>query len=97
MHLCCKSPQIDSTLSGRNHHHYSLYLLYMAREAQAGFGQGDHYDDADDDEDDEDDVDLLLLDGEASREVEAGMRRVWIFQATSFSRVDPSQQRVLRI
>ena len=41
--------------------------------------------------------DLLLLDSEASGEVEAGVRRVWIFEAAGFSRVDSSQQRVLII
>ena len=43
------------------------------------FGQDDH------------DDDLLLLDSEASGEVEAGMRRVWVFEAASFARVDSSQ------
>ena len=66
----------------------------MTREAQARFGKDDGKDDDDnddeDDYDDNDDDDLLLLDSEASGEVEAGMRRVWIFQASSFSWVDPS-------
>ena len=45
----------------------------------------------------DDDDDLLLLDSETSGEVKASMRRVWIFQAAGFTRVDSSQQRVLRI
>ena len=47
--------------------------------------------------DDDKNGDLLLLDSEASGEVETGVRRVWIFQAAGFSRVDSSQQRVLVI
>ena len=43
----------------------------------------------------DDDGDLLLLNSEASGEVEAGVRRVWVFEAASFARVDSSQQRVL--
>ena len=41
-------------------------------------------------QDDDNDAYLFLLDSEASGEVEASMRRVWIFQAASFPRINSS-------
>ena len=46
-------------------------------------------------QDDDNDAYLFLLDSEASGEVEACVGGVWIFQATSFSRIDSSQQGIL--